>query len=256
MEYRPIKNNITKLQRTDGDIKYLVVHDTANYDRDAGVEMHWQFFNRQNRKASADIFVDDKKILKFNDWYTGYSWAVGDDEDDLDDGINNRNSISLEMCVNDDSDYQTMLNNTVKAILEIKRELPHIQICRHFDASGKICPGHMYGNNWRLWKEFLERINQEANDLTEEQTNALIQKALNRFKEDHVITDHSNSEWAKKQLVDAKLCGILKSEHSPNELISMPVMISMLLNTVQTLSERLDVVLSEPSKIDAKKATN
>ena len=149
-----------------------------------------------------------------------------------------------------------MLNNTVEAILEIRRELPHIQICRHFDASGKICPGHMYGNNWRLWKEFLERINQEVDGLTEEQINALIEKALKRFKEDHVITDHANSEWAKKQLIDAKLCGILKSEHSPNELISMPVMISMLLNTVQTLSERLDVVLSEPGKIDVKKATN
>lgn len=56
---RIIKFNYSK--RTS-NIKYIVIHDTGNTGRGAGVNNHFIYLNGGNRNASADYFVDDKEV--------------------------------------------------------------------------------------------------------------------------------------------------------------------------------------------------
>ena len=140
------------------NIQYICVHDTGNRSNGANAEMHFRYFNSGNKNASADFFVDDKQILQINNYYKYYTWAVGDGKGSY--GITNRNSISIEMCINSDGNYNEMLNNTVWLVKHLmnKLKLPIDRVVRHYDASRKICPQTMSANSWANWNGFKQMI--------------------------------------------------------------------------------------------------
>ena len=129
--------NRTLTSRNKAD--YLVLHDTGNTSSGANAEMHFRYFNTGNRNASADFFVDDKQILQINDWRKYYSWAVGDGRGAY--GITNQNSISIELCINSDGNYQAAFNNTIDLTKHLMNllNLPANRVVRHYDASRKWC---------------------------------------------------------------------------------------------------------------------
>jgi len=139
-------------------IDYLVIHDTGNARSGANAEMHYVYFNTADRNASADFFVDDKQILQINNFRKYYTWAVGDGKGAYD--ITNRNSISIEICVNADSDYNVAFIKTIELTKHLMKELdiPASKVVRHYDASRKNCPGTMAANNWAKWNEFKAAI--------------------------------------------------------------------------------------------------
>lgn len=152
-----IKYNITKCDRK---IEWVVLHYTANYSKGAGALTHFNYFNAQNRNASADFFVDDNNIIQINDYHSNYTWAVGDGNGKY--GITNRNSISIEMCVNSDSDFNKTLVNTIDLVRYLMQELkiPIDRVVRHYDASRKACPLMFCGNTEKdkAWLEFKNKI--------------------------------------------------------------------------------------------------
>lgn len=163
-KYRPITNKrqYSKKRRKYTDIKFIVIHDTANASTGAGAMNHYRYLNHAVRYGSAHYYVDDKEIVQtIGDSYT--AWAVGDTwalkwrtrKD-----VNNANSISIELCVNRDSNYEQALKNLIELTknLMIRFNIDSDHVVRHFDASGKTCPRSMSANNWAKWREFKTEI--------------------------------------------------------------------------------------------------
>lgn len=162
MSMRSVKQiAYNRSNRANKAIKYIVVHDTGNTSKGAGAENHYNYFNGGNRGSSADFFVDDKQIMCVNDYKKYYTWHCGDGRGKY--GITNSNSVGVEMCINSDGDRQKTLENTVKVVKELMKELniPIERVVRHYDASRKLCPATMSDNNWAEWYEFKKRLQNE-----------------------------------------------------------------------------------------------
>lgn len=151
--------------RNGEKIKYIVIHDTGNTGVKANADAHFNFFNKANRGRSAHYFVDDKQILRIiKDEYK--SWAIGDGGGKY--GITNENSISIEMCINSDGNFEKTYQNTIELTryLMDKYNIPLENVVRHYDASRKLCPNVFYKNNWEKWHQFKRNLIKEKTDYT------------------------------------------------------------------------------------------
>lgn len=138
-------------------IKYIVIHDTGNVGNGADAIAHGKYFCSRKLSASAHYFVDEKSIVQVVEDYNA-SWHCGDGRNRF--GINNANSISIEICVNQDGIYEKSFENAAKltSYLMQKYFIGIDNVVRHYDASRKLCPRSMAKDNWALWKKFLEKI--------------------------------------------------------------------------------------------------
>lgn len=137
---------------------YIVIHDTGNVGVGTDANAHFNYFNSDNRNASADFFVDSKCIIQANDYTKYFTWHCGDGKGV--NGITNQNSIGVELCVNSDGDYEKAFSNLVELTKHLMTVLniPIDRVVRHYDASGKICPYSMSKSNWEKWTEFKQRL--------------------------------------------------------------------------------------------------
>ena len=154
-------------------IKYIAIHYTAGASSAPGRAAHMKVNWEKSRRASADFGVDDKDIVQFNPDLRNYKcWSVGDAKKPAGGGAQlygkatNANTISIEICsnlkkgynankVNHEGWYYTeeALNNAIKLvkILMKKFDIPIDRVVRHYDISGKICPGIIGWNNYTLY---------------------------------------------------------------------------------------------------------
>lgn len=176
-------HNTTK--RT-GKIEYIVIHYVgATGDAKNNVD----YYNRvTSTHASADFFVGHKgDIWQYNpDLQKRYCWAVGGTKQSTRGGkfygkCTNKNSVSIELCLkthgntaaNSKDWYFT--RETMEAAVELTRHLMDElgigadHVLRHYDVTGKLCPG-VYG--WNIesgsestWRAFLEEL--EKDELAE-----------------------------------------------------------------------------------------
>lgn len=168
--YSPLNVHISKLQRTP---KYIAIHFTAGSNSKPGRALSTKHTFEQ-RQASADFCVDDATIVQFNpDINSYYCWSVGDKKrSDTGGGslygiATNRNTISIEICSTCTPATQTavthdnhsgwsytdaVLSNAIKLtkILMTKFGIDKDHVVRHYDISGKLCPGIVGWNNGEL----------------------------------------------------------------------------------------------------------
>lgn len=189
--YMPLRSCISKL--SNRTIKYIAIHYTAGGSstpgRAQGLRSMWESMKR----ASADFGVDDRDMVQFNpDLKNYYCWSVGDKKAahvNVPDGRNG-NTISIEICStlqNGTSLAQPnhsgwsytdkAIENAIKLtkILMKKFNIPIERVVRHYDISGKLCPGvigwndgQLYDtngkplagkrNNSNRWKEFKNKL--------------------------------------------------------------------------------------------------
>lgn len=154
MLYQQLTRNISP--RTQ-NIKYIVIHDTGNKKIGADADSNFNYFNNISNVTSADFIVDDRCIMKINDYTKNYSWHCGDGRGMY--GISNQNSIGIEMCVNFDGYFNKTLDNTVKLVRQLKHLFPTAIVVRHYDASRKNCPASLNYNNWEGWTKFMSEVN-------------------------------------------------------------------------------------------------
>lgn len=136
--------------------KYIAIHDvgTSSTAKDNAT-----FFNTGDRGSSADFFVDSNNIFQIVDYHRNYSWAVGDGGGKY--GINNGNSISIEMCLESNlQPSKKTVQNTLDLTKYLMEELniPVSNVIRHYDASRKVCPYSFSANNWSKWNEFKNKL--------------------------------------------------------------------------------------------------
>lgn len=166
----PLHTHITR--KPNRPILYLAIHYTAGSRSTAGSAraVHKVF---TSRSASADFAVDDKEILQFNaDPKNYYCWAVGDKKNPGTGGASlngkalNSNTISIEMCSSLDSGTtaavpnhsgwhitEATFQNTVRLARHLmkKYNIPLSRVVRHYDITGKLCPGVSGWNNGPLY---------------------------------------------------------------------------------------------------------
>ena len=190
--YKPLSVHITKCHNRKP--KYIVIHYTAGRSSKSGkAESLYDVFVSKN--ASTDFAVDDKNIVQFNpDIDNYYCWAVGDSKKNSSSGASfyrkatNKNTINIEICSNlklgTSSDVanhsgwsfsKASLDNAVKItkIIMKKYNIPLENVIRHYDISGKVCPGIIGWNNEVIynkgkqtkeksksnkWKEFKKKL--------------------------------------------------------------------------------------------------
>lgn len=176
-------------------VKYIAIHYTAGSTSRAGAAMNTRkvFISRP---ASADFVVDDHEIVQINpDIRNYYCWAVGDKRNPYTNGgrLNgaamNKNTVSIEICSNLKSGMSAAYPNhegwyfkeaSLQKAVELVRYLmkkygvPKSNVIRHYDVTGKLCPG-LVGwndalvyddkgkatgkkNNSNEWEMFLTRL--------------------------------------------------------------------------------------------------
>lgn len=179
--YAPLKACITR--SPNRTIKYLAIHYTAGASSAPGRALHMKDSWEKTHRASADFGVDDRYLVQFNPDPLNYRcWSVGDPKQAgatcIDGG--NRNTISIEICSNLKAGYtakvpnhegwyytEAALSNAVKLakILMRKYNIPISRVVRHYDISGKLCPGIVGWNNGWLFTASGERTNNKNNSL-------------------------------------------------------------------------------------------
>lgn len=210
---------------------FLAIHYVASVQSTKGTALNvaaW-FKNPQNHNGSADWIVDDELTVCYNDDPNRYCWAVGDDSRRYSKGgrlygiAKNRNTVSIEICngsrsgkvesANSASNYftdaavQNALN--LAAYLMEKYNIPIENVVRHYDISGKFCPGVIGWNansgsdaEWRKFKERLKAMTEsEDDDMTDEQVRKIVREEL-------YGNGKEPSDWAVKEIEAAKELGI------------------------------------------------
>lgn len=194
-----IKYNFTP--KPNRKFEYLIIHDTGNKNIGANADMHYSYFNSGDKDASADFFISNDKIIQLIDIENSYSWAIGDGNGIF--GITNSNSISLEICVNSDGDYNKTVDTTVDLTVYLmkKYNIGLDKVVRHYDCSRKQCPKSMYDNGkWTKWNEFKNKV-----------ANKLIEEVFTMFKDESQISDYAKE--SVKKLYDN---GIIKGDNECN----------------------------------------
>lgn len=152
--------------------QYLAIHYTAGASSTAG-KAQSVYNTFMNRSASADFAVDDKEIVQFNpDIDNYYCWSVGDAKNPYSTGgslygkATNKNTISIEICSTRESGTTTdaanhngwsftdaVLKNAanIAKIIMKKYNIPIERVVRHYDISGKLCPGVIGWNNETIY---------------------------------------------------------------------------------------------------------
>lgn len=206
--YKPIKNQrqIGKKRSYDA-IKWIVIHYTGNYSKGADAMAHYRYLQTAIRYGSAHYFVDDKQIIQvIGDSFV--AWSVADNQGfgKFLNGCTNSNSISIEMCVNSDSDKDLVYKNTLELTKNLmqKFKVPVERVCRHYDVSRKDCPHNMREDNWSLWWQFKEDIKKPIEwriDLSKD----------SKFGDDVIMdkkTNEKKEHWAEESWKNLKEKGI------------------------------------------------
>jgi len=168
--YSPLNIHVSKL--SNRPITYIAVHYTAGGSSKKGSALNVKKVF-EKRMASADFCVDDETMVQFNpDLKNYYCWSVGDKRYPNSKGASlygkatNRNTISIEMCSNLKKGYSGhyanhdgwyLTDETIKQcaklvkILMKKYNIPIERVVRHYDISGKLCPGVIGWNDEAIY---------------------------------------------------------------------------------------------------------
>lgn len=166
-------------------IKYIVVHYTAGSTSKAGSALNTAvMFSNPSVYASADFIVDDDTIVQFNpDIKNRFCWHCGDNKNMFSMGgkyygkCTNANSIGIEVCSTNPnwqaSDFANskkwsftdkVVNNAVELVKYLMQtyNIPIENVIRHYDVTGKFCPGIIGWNedsgNAKKWEQFKARL--------------------------------------------------------------------------------------------------
>ena len=165
------------------EIKFIVVHYTAGVTSRAGSAINTaEYYRTTDREVSADYTVDDTAVACYNgDIPNRYTWHCGGSKYNTKGGTfyrkcTNANAIGVEICstnstgkmqnANDRSYYFTeaAVNNAVELVKQLMKwyNIPPENVIRHYDVTGKLCPGII---GWNIesgseaeWQTFKARI--------------------------------------------------------------------------------------------------
>ena len=134
---------------------YLTIHQTGNTAAGANAKAHHNLQARSGIGYGWHWQVDDHEAIQTHD-HDFKIWHAGDGR-----GKGNTESISIEICVNLDGDYNQSVENGAKLAAMILKE-ENIDISRmvqHNYWTGKNCPEQIRAcKNGICWSNFVEKV--------------------------------------------------------------------------------------------------
>lgn len=148
--------------KANRSIEYIVIHYTAGVTSKAGAAVNTaDYFRTTATEVSADFTVDDTTVVQYNgDIKNRYTWHCGGSKYNTMGGsfygkCTNANSIGIEICSTNSTGKIQNANDpsysfTAAAVAnaaELTRQLmaeyniPAERVIRHYDVTGKLCPG-------------------------------------------------------------------------------------------------------------------
>ena len=185
-------NTTSLLNRT---IDYIVIHYTAGSTSRAGTaKNNAVMFSDPVHYASADFIVDDETIVQYNpNVKNRFCWHCGDNKNPYSMGgkfygkCTNANSIGIEICSTNpnwtasdqaNSKKWSFTEKAVAKAVELTKYLmqtyniPADRVIRHYDVSGKLCPGIIGWNedskDVSQWKAFKAKLTNTTNVKTDD----------------------------------------------------------------------------------------
>ena len=138
-------------------IKWLVIHETGNFAAGADAAMHNRYLHSEEQKntpLSWHYTVDDRQIYHhLPDWEKGYHASDSGTK-----GGGNDCGIGIEICVNEDGDYQQAVDNAAYLAAELLNRY-HLDISavkQHGDFTQKNCPERLREGDH--YEQFLQKI--------------------------------------------------------------------------------------------------
>lgn len=144
-------------------LKYIVIHFTAGTHSRKGAAVNTcEWWKKPDTAASADFVVDDEMIVQYNPdvenrycWHCGGAKYSGTKGGKMHGAVTNYNSIGIEICSSNSTGKTPIANDKswyfTDAVLKNAHDLTcHLMetygidadhVVRHYDVTGKICPG-------------------------------------------------------------------------------------------------------------------
>lgn len=156
------KDYISKVNTYTGQNvpKYIVIHETDNWNNGAGAQRHSQAQYNGNLSTSVHYYCGSDGVYQTANHSDGtYSIGVEYGGNHSIKDATNKNSINVEICVNPDGNYNTARANAIELVRYLIQTtgIPAERVIRHFDAKGKYCPRNMMDNP-ALWEDFKKQI--------------------------------------------------------------------------------------------------
>lgn len=138
-----------------------------------------RFFKTLYRGSSAHYFADPKTIVQVVEDDTP-AWHIGDGSRTGEGNFNgyihpggatNTNTIGIELC-QDTSTGQDVWHwqfhpDTIRRAewlirqKQVEHKIDDAHVIRHYDASGKLCPGNWQYNDWEKWWDLKDRLEKD-----------------------------------------------------------------------------------------------
>ncbi|WP_279326849.1 N-acetylmuramoyl-L-alanine amidase [Bacillus litorisediminis] len=154
--------------------KYITVHTTRNLSKGANARMHSKYLKgTDTSQKSWHLTVDDKEVIQHIPFDVN-GWHAGDGQ-----GKGNRQSIGIEICENEDGDFDKAVHNAIELIQYLinKFNIPIENVVPHKRWSGKSCPVRLLP----VWDKFIDEVKGvKKNDIEGHWAEKSLQKAINK----------------------------------------------------------------------------
>ena len=143
---------------------YIVIHETDNYRATAGARTHASAQSKGHLSTSVHYYCGYDGVYQATEHADGtYSIGIEYGGNHAVRDANNRNTINIEICVNEDGDYNVARANAIELVKYLIKTtgIPASRVIRHYDAKGKYCPRKMMDNP-TLWGDFKAQIEGKA----------------------------------------------------------------------------------------------
>lgn len=203
--------NFRAASRQPSDIRYLVIHFTAN-DGDSA-KNNADYFAREAPGASAHFFVDEREI-----WQSvqekDIAWHCGTRGMYFHPYCRNANSLGVELCSRKRGEKYYFTPETVKNAQQFVRSLmkrygiPMENVVRHYDVTHKNCPAP-FVEDAGAWQRFKAGLMEQAKEdnMTEKQVKQLIEQSKTVFD-----TEEAVPEWGRATIEKLTKRGLLRGE--------------------------------------------
>lgn len=138
-------------------VRWIVIHETDNFSASADAQAHNTYLHSEkqaNTALSWHYTVDDEEIYHhLPDEIAAYHASDG-----MRAKGGNESGIGIEICVNEDGDYQKAVDNAAQLVAYLIQsyKLNIDDIKQHYDFCGKDCPHRLREND--NWEQFLLKV--------------------------------------------------------------------------------------------------
>lgn len=138
-------------------VRCIVIHETDNFSTGANAKAHNSYLHSEKQADTAlswHYTVDEKEIYH----HLPDEIAAFHASDGMKAKGGNESGIGIEICVNQDGDYQKAVDNAAQLVAYLLQSyhLTLDDVKQHYDFCGKDCPHRLREND--NWENFLSQV--------------------------------------------------------------------------------------------------